>query len=52
MDYMIDGYSDYGPQEVPKLKNTVREIYGNYIFLCVCDEPAQAITVIEQIVGK
>jgi hypothetical protein len=52
MDYMIDGYSDYGPDEVPKLKNAVRETHGNYIFLCVCDEPAQAKTVIAQIVGK
>ena len=52
MDYMIDGYSDYGPDEVPKLENAVRETHGNYIFLCVCDEPAQAKTVIAQIVGK
>lgn len=52
MDYMIDGYSDYGPQEVPKLENAVIETHGNYIFLCVCDEPAQAQAVIAQIVGK
>ena len=52
MDYMIDGYSDYGPDEVPKLKNAVRETHGNYVFLCVCDEPTQAKTVIAQIVGK
>ncbi len=52
MDYMIDGYSDYGPQEVPKLENAVIEIHGNYIFICVCDEPSQAKTVIAQIVGN
>lgn len=52
MDYMINGYSDYGPQEVPKLQNAVREVQGNYIFLCVCDEPAQAKSIISQIVGK
>lgn len=52
MDYMIDGYSDYGPQEVPKLENAVRETHGNYVFLCVCKEPAQAKAVIGQIVGK
>lgn len=52
MDYMIKGYSDYGPQEVPKLKNAVREVHGNYIFLCVCNDPAQAKTLIAQIVGK
>ncbi len=52
MEYMINGYSDYGPQEVPKLKNAVREVQGNYIFLCVCNDPSQAKTVIDQIVGK
>ncbi len=52
MDYMIDGYSDYGPQEVPKLKNAVRDVIGNYVFLCVCNDPSQAKAIIEQIVGK
>ncbi len=52
MDYMIDGYSDYGPQEVPKLKNAVIETHGNYVFICVCDQPSQAQTVIAQIVGN
>ncbi len=52
MDYMIDGYSDYGPQEVPKLENAVIETHGNYVFICVCDEPSQAKTVIAQIVGN
>ena len=52
MDYMIDGYSDYGPQEVPKLKNAVRELHGNYVFLCVCNDPAQAKNLISEIVGK
>ena len=52
MDYMINGYSDYGPQEVPKLKNAVREVHGNYIFLCVCNDPSQAKSIISQIVGK
>lgn len=51
MEYMINGYSDYGPQEVPKLKNAVREVCGRYIFLCVCNDPSQAKTVISQIVG-
>ncbi len=52
MDYMIDGYSDYGPQEVPKLENAVIETHDKYIFICVCDEPSQAQTVIAQIVGN
>ncbi len=52
MDYMINGYSDYGPQEVPKLENAVIETHGNYLFICVCDEPSQAKTVIAQIVGN
>lgn len=51
MDYMIEGYSDYGPQEVPKLKNAVRELHGNYLFLCVCNDPSQAKNIIAQIVG-
>ncbi len=52
MDYMIDGYSDYGPQEVPKLKNAVIETHGNYLFVCVCQDVGQAQTAIAQIVGK
>lgn len=52
MDYMIDGYSDYGPQEVPKLENAVIETHGSYIFLCVCADSSQAKTVIAQIVGN
>ena len=52
MDYMIEGYSDYGPQEVPKLKNAVRDVIGNYVFLCVCNDPSQAKAIIDQIVGK
>lgn len=52
MDYMIEGYSDYGPHEVPKLKNAVRDVIGNYVFLCVCNDPSQAKAIIDQIVGK
>ena len=51
MDYMIEGYSDYGPQEVPKLNNAVRELHGNYLFLCVCNDPSQAKNITAQIVG-
>ncbi len=52
LDYMISGYSSYGPEEVPKLQAAVVETHGNYIFFCVCKDTAQAKTLISQIVGN
>ena len=38
IDYLIDGYSSYGPQEVPKLKKAVIKTYGDMLVVCVSDD--------------
>ena len=38
IDYLIDGYSSYGPQEVPKLKKAVVKTYGDILVVCVSDD--------------
>lgn len=38
IDYLIDGYSSYGPQEVPKLKKAVIKAYGDMLVVCVSDD--------------
>ena len=38
IDYLIDGYSSYGPQEVPKLKKAVIKTYGDTLVVCVSDD--------------
>ena len=38
IDYLIDGYSSYGPQEVPKLKKAVIKAYGDILVVCVSDD--------------
>lgn len=38
IDYLIDGYSSYGPQEVPKLKKAVIKTYGDILVVCVSDD--------------
>ena len=37
IDYLIDGYSSYGPQEVPKLKKAVIKSSGDNLVVCVSD---------------
>ncbi len=38
IDYLIDGYSSYGPQEVPRLKKAVVKTYGGILVVCVSDD--------------
>lgn len=38
IDYLIDGYSSYGPQEVPKLKKAVVKAYGDILVVCISDD--------------
>lgn len=47
-----EGYADYGPAEVPKIDAAVVETRGLVVFVCVCDDPAQARAAIDEIAGK
>lgn len=38
IDYLIDGYSSYGPQEVPRLKKAIIKNYSDVLVVCVCDD--------------
>lgn len=49
--YQRDGYSDYGPAEVPKLDNAVIKSSGNYIFMSVSDDNAKAEEVLKSYLG-
>lgn len=45
-----EGFRDYQPHEMEKLKNPVMVTEGNYVFLCVSDDNATAQKVIEEII--
>ncbi len=49
--YQKDGYSDYGPEEVPKLDNAVIKSSGNYIFMSVSDDHAKAAEILNSYLG-
>lgn len=38
IDYLIDGYSSYGPQEVPRLKKAIIKNYSDILVVCVSDD--------------
>ena len=47
----IAGYSDYQPEEVPKLAAAVLERKGPYVIFCVSADAAKAAEVVGQILG-
>ena len=47
----LDGYTDYGPAEVPKIQNATVSVAQKYVFMVVCDKPAEATAAIAAIVG-
>lgn len=44
----IDGYSDYGPDQVPRLNDTVLQTVGKYVIFCASDHNDQAEAAIEK----
>lgn len=42
IDYLEDGYSDYGPDEVPKISSAVTYILDNVVVFCICPDNASA----------
>lgn len=45
LDYLREGYSSYGPQEVPKIESAVVLTKGNTVILCICNNPKNAESV-------
>lgn len=48
LDSWIEGYSDYKPEEVPKLESAVLEQEGKYIILCVSADNEAAEPLIDK----
>ena len=48
IDAQIEGYSDYGPDQVPRLNDVVLETAGKYVIFVASDHNDQAKTVIEK----
>ncbi|MBR4434827.1 MAG: DUF4358 domain-containing protein [Clostridia bacterium] len=46
----IDGYSDYGPEQVPKLESAINTVKGRYVFYVVSADNGTAKTVVDEIV--
>lgn len=47
--YLHDGYSDYGPSEVPKIDDAKVLQYGSYIVFCISNNSSQAEGIIENL---
>ncbi len=45
IDYLHEGYSSYGPQEIPKIESAALLTEGNTIIFCICNNPENAGTV-------
>ncbi|MBQ7838339.1 MAG: DUF4358 domain-containing protein [Clostridia bacterium] len=39
LDYLLDGYSSYGPAEVPKIESAAVITEGVSVILCICENP-------------
>lgn len=51
LDDWIEGYSDYKPEEVPKLEQAVLKVKGNYVILCISADSGKAAAVVKDILG-
>lgn len=45
LDYLLEGYSSYGPQEVPKIESAAVLTKGNTVIFCICNNPESAESV-------
>ena len=50
-DGWIDGYSDYKPEEVPKLESAVLEQNGVYVVFCVSADNTTAKTAVQDLLN-
>lgn len=49
--YYRDGYSDYGPEQVPKIDSAVHELHGKYIFVVISADNAAAAGILDELIG-
>lgn len=47
VEYLHDGFSDYRPEEVPKINKAFVETSGNTVILCICSSYDRAESVYE-----
>lgn len=50
IDYLKEGYSDYGPAEVPKIENAVVITEGRFVVFCICPDSGAAEKVIQNFI--
>ena len=46
IDYLKEGYSDYGPDQVPKIEAASVVSLGNTVVMCICDTPENVETIL------
>lgn len=51
IDYLRQGYSSYGPNEVPKIDSAVVITSGNLVVFCICPDNAAASQLIQEVIG-
>lgn len=49
VDYLREGFADYGPEEVPKIDNAFIKNYGSVYILCICENSGNAEEIINSI---
>ena len=47
LDYLKDGYSSYGPQEVPKIEAATLFVDGTTVVVCICNNSDKVAGIIE-----
>ena len=47
IEYLRDGYSSYGPQEVPKINSAAVITRNNTVILCICENPENAESIVK-----
>ena len=50
VDYLKDGYSDYGPDQVPKINSAViSKLADNTVIMCICENPEEVNNIINSV---
>lgn len=47
LDYLFDGYSSYGPAEVPKIENAEVITEGLTVIVCICENPDSVKSIVD-----
>lgn len=49
LQYLLEGFSDYKPSEVPKIKNAYTKTIGNIVFLVICKDTSKIDDILKSI---